>query len=99
VLVEGHSEVRLSVPRRERRRVFLYFGRFEDAAGHQTTAIAGAPGFGEVAFEPCADRPRTIWPGGIRVRGRRPVRLLVEVDGRAGAIPLRLGRPRVYRGG
>jgi hypothetical protein len=98
VLVEGHREVRLTVPPRERRRVFLYFGRYRDAAGHPTTTIGRAPGFGEVTFAPCADRPRTIWPGGIRVSGRRSVRLLVSVEGRSGAIPLRLGRPRVYRG-
>jgi hypothetical protein len=102
VLVEGHREVRLSVPPREQDRVFLYFGWFENAAGQKTTTMTGAPGFSEVSFQPCADRPRTIWPGGIRIRGRRPVHLVVTVAAPPRAYPraltLPLGRPRVYRG-
>jgi hypothetical protein len=98
VLVEGGKPVLLSVPPRDSDRVFLYYGRLRDREGRPTTTIGRARGFSEVRFEPCADKPRTVWPGGIRVRGRRAVRLLVSVEGRAAAIPLRLGRPRPYGG-
>ncbi len=96
VLVDGHAEVRLRVPPRQRNRVFLYYGRMRDREGHPTTLIGRARGFSEVAFEPCADRTRTVWPGGIRVRGRRAVRLSVILGVRQDPIPLRLGRPRPY---
>ena len=53
-------------------------------------------GFSEVVFQPCADRPRTVWPGGIRVEGTKPVRLLVQAEG-SSPVPLVLGKPRVRR--
>lgn len=96
LLVEGHSPVTVSVPPRLRSRVHLYYGNVLDRHGHPTTSIAGAPGYSETEFRPCEDRPRTIWPGGIRIRGRAPVRLLVSSETSAAVIPLRLGRPRVY---
>jgi hypothetical protein len=96
VLVEGDTPVTLRVPPGERHRVFLYYGRIVDRSGNPTTQIGRARGFTEVVFEPCTYKPRTVWPGGIRVRGRRPVRLVVSVEGRRNAIPLRLGRPKPY---
>jgi hypothetical protein len=68
-----------------------------DRDGRPTTRIAGSPGFSEVEFRPCSTKPRTIWPGGIRVKGRAPVRLLVTVEGRPGLVPLPLGRPAPRR--
>ncbi|MFN8162603.1 MAG: hypothetical protein U0R26_02010 [Solirubrobacterales bacterium] len=97
LLVEGHAPVTVSVPPRLRNRVFLYYGRILDREGHPTTSFNGARGYAETVFKPCEDRPRTIWPGGIRVKGRGPVHLLVAVAGRTGSIPLHLGRPRVHR--
>lgn len=96
LLVEGQTPVTLSVPPGQRHRVFLYYGRLRDRSGNPTTQIGRARGFSEVLFEPCADRPRTVWPGGIRVKGRRSVRLVVGVEGRPDAIPLRLGRPKPW---
>ncbi len=93
-LVEGHLPVTLSVPQRLRHRVSIYYGFHEGPDGGRSTAIDG-PGFSEVVFHPCADRPRTIWPGGIRLTGTRPVRLLVEADGAPKPLPLVLGKPRV----
>lgn len=95
-LVEGHAPVTLSVPQRLRRRVFIYYGFHEGPDGHRSTGLDG-PGFSEVVFQPCADRPRTVWPGGIRVKGTKPVRLLVQTEGRP-PVPLVLGKPHVRRG-
>ncbi|HEX6229740.1 MAG TPA: hypothetical protein VFZ41_09810 [Solirubrobacterales bacterium] len=97
VLIEGHRAVTLNVPPRLRHRVFLYYGTYRDRRGRRTTGFRRARGFSVVEFRPCAGKPRTIWPGGIRVRGRRPVRLTVTVEGRPDPIPLRLGRPIPYR--
>jgi hypothetical protein len=99
LLVEGRAPmtVTVSVPPRLRHRVHLYFGRILDRDGQPTSSFDDAPGFSETRFQPCADKPRTIWPGGIRIEGRRPVHLLVEVEGRPDLIPLRLGRPELYR--
>ena len=97
-LVEGRRAVTLSVPPRLRHRVFLYYGFFEGRDGSRTTRIAGAPGFDEILFRPCTDRPRTVWPGGIRIKGRTAVRLTVRPEN-GSAIPLPLGRPKVLSRG
>jgi hypothetical protein len=99
VLVEGRAPetVTVSVPPSLRRRVFLYYGRVIGRDGRPTTLFTEARGYSETEFEPCGDKPRTIWPGGIRVKGLGPVRLLVAVEG-GEPIQLRLGRPQVYRG-
>lgn len=95
VLTARGTPVRLSVPMRLRHRVFLYYGRMQDRNGNPTSQIGKADGFSEVVFESCDDRPRTAWPGGIRVKGRKPVRLLVQVEG-GEPTPLPLGRPTPY---
>ncbi|MEX2108819.1 MAG: hypothetical protein WD827_08030 [Solirubrobacterales bacterium] len=97
VITKGSDLVTLSVPPRQRQRVFLYYGRFEDRNGNPTGIIGRAHGFSEVTFEPCTDRPRTAWPGGIRVKGRKPVRLTVRVEGDPDPKPLPLGRPTPYQ--
>ncbi|HEY2479226.1 MAG TPA: hypothetical protein VGI17_10905 [Solirubrobacterales bacterium] len=90
ILVEGPEPATVKVPAALRDRVFLYYGR----AGRQSISFANSNGFASVEFRPCEDRPRTIWPGGLRVRGRGSVHLVVEAGARQ--IPLKLGRPRVY---
>jgi hypothetical protein len=95
-LVEGRESVTLTVPRRLRHRVFIYYGFHEGRNGRPSTALDG-PGFSEVIFRPCIDRPRTIWPGGIRVKGTKPVRLIVQPEGSPSPGPLVLGRPRAVR--
>ena len=92
LLVEGQEPVTVKVPEVLRERVFLYYGRGADG---RATSFADSSGFGEIEFRPCEDRPRTIWPGGLRVRGRGSVHLVVEADGRR--TPLKLGRPQVYK--
>jgi hypothetical protein len=97
LLVEGREPetVTVSVPRGLRDRVFLYFGQVTGRDGKPTTSFAQARGYSETEFQLCGNKPRTIWPGGIRIRGDKPVHLLVNVEGQA-PIPLPLGRPKAY---
>lgn len=90
LLVEGRAPetVTVSVPSGLRNRVYLYYGA--------PSTFAHDRGYGEIEFQLCDNKPRTIWPGGIRVKGDRPVHLLVTVEGGAGPIPLPLGRPKAY---
>lgn len=91
VLVEGTAPVTIKVPEALRERVFLYYGR---GPTHRSVSFAESTGFPEVEFRPCEDRPRTIWPGGIRVRGTGSVHLMVEAEGKSTV--LNLGRPTKY---
>lgn len=94
-LLAGHRTVILSVPPRLRHRAFLYYGGHRGPDGERSTSAYDYPGDSEITFEPCRDKPRTVWPGGIRVKGRHPVQLLVRVEGEAKAAVLRLGRPMI----
>jgi hypothetical protein len=96
LLLEGERAVTVSVPPALRKRVFLYYGRIEGRDGKVTTSFFKAPGYGETEFQPCTDKPRTVWPGGVRIEGTAPVHLLVHQGGGAATIPLRLGRPQVH---
>lgn len=96
LLIEGHDPVTVSVPPRLRRRVFLYYGTHEGRNGGRSTSFAGYPGDSSIEFRPCADKPRTIWPGGIRVKGREPVHLFVEAEGGPARAVLPLGRPQLH---
>jgi hypothetical protein len=91
ILVEGTLPVIVKVPETLRERVFLYYGR---GPNDRSVSFAESNGFGEIEFRPCEDRPRTIWPGGLRVRGKGSVHLVVEAEGKTNV--LKLGRPRVY---
>jgi hypothetical protein len=95
LLLAGDEAVTVSVPRSLRKRVFLYYGRIEGPDGKVGDSFSNGPGYAETEFRPCADQPRTIWGGGLRVKGTAPVQLLVHLEGGGEAIPLRLGRPRV----
>jgi hypothetical protein len=98
LLVEGTKPVTVSVPPDLRKRVFLYYGRIEGRDGKPTTSFAGARGYGETEFRPCPAKPRTIWPGGLRIKGNAPVRLLVHTGGGAKPLELKLGRPEAVAG-
>lgn len=99
ILIEGHEPVTLSVPARLAPRVFLYYGFHEGPDGKRSTSFYDSPGSSSIEFRPCADKPRTVWPGGIRVRGRKTVHLTVTVDSQPDRIPLQLGRPTAYAPG
>jgi hypothetical protein len=98
LLIEGQAPetVTVSVPAGLRNRVFLLYGNVRDRDGDPSTSFRNTRGYGETRLRLCADRPRTIWPGGIRVKGTAPVHLQVQVDGSPGTFVLRLGRPRAY---
>jgi hypothetical protein len=89
LLVEGRAPetVTVSVPPALRQRAFLYYGT--------SSSFADERGYGEIEFQLCGNKPRTIWPGGIRIKGDKPVHLLVSAEGQP-VVPLRLGRPRAY---
>jgi hypothetical protein len=96
LLLEGHEAVTVSVPRHLRGRVFLYYGRIVGRDGKVTGSFAEASGYGKTELQPCTDKPRTAWPGGVRIKGTAPVHLLVQQGGSSAAIPLRLGRPQIH---
>ena len=89
LLVEGRAPetVVVSVPPGLQRRVFLYYG--------QSSSFANDRGDAAIEFELCDNKPRTIWPGGIRIKGDKPVHLLVSAEGLP-PIRLPLGRPTAY---
>jgi hypothetical protein len=97
ILVEGREPetVTVAVPPDLRGRVFLYYGSMRDRDGQPTTSFVNTRGYDETEFQLCGDRPRTIWPGGLRVRGEGPVRLNVLAAGRT--YVLHLGRPRIFQ--
>jgi len=98
LLVEGRAPetVTVSVPPKLRSRVFLYYGEIIGRDGKPTFTFAAARGYGETEFQLCGNKPRTIWPGGIRIKGEGPVRLLVSAEGQA-PVSLPLGRPKTYK--
>jgi hypothetical protein len=98
ILVEGSDPVTLSVPPALAHRVFLYYGFHTGPDGRRSTGFSGYPGDSAIEFQPCTDKPRTVWPGGLRVKGRDAVHLDVTVAGRPEPIALPLGRPAVYDG-
>jgi len=97
LLVEGRAPetVTVSVPPALRSRVFLIYGTVLDRDGNPSFSFRNTRGYSETEFQLCGDKPRTIWPGGIRIKGAAPVHLLVSAGDEA-PVPLRLGRPQVF---
>jgi hypothetical protein len=97
LLVEGREPetVTVSVPPRLRDRVFLIYGEVRDRNGKPSFSFRNTRGYGETEFQLCGNKPRTIWPGGIKVKGDEPVHLLVSAEGQPTS-SLRLGRPVAY---
>lgn len=97
MLVEGRAPatVTVSVPPALRGRVFILYGNARDREGNPSTSFHNTRGYDETEFQLCANKPRTIWPGGIKVKGMAPVHLLVLAEGRSQPATLRLGRPKI----
>ncbi len=91
ILIEGHDKVTIAIVAGQRDRALLFYGPLAgDAAG-------GAPGYERIRFHPCTDRDRSVWDGGIRVRGSRAVRLKIIVADQE-AFVISLGRPKAAEG-
>jgi hypothetical protein len=90
LLAEGREPetVTVSVPPALRGRVFLYYGA--------PSTFTQDRGFAAIEFQLCANKPRTVWPGGIRVKGTAPVHLDVFTEAREQPYVLRLGQPKVF---
>lgn len=88
ILIEGHDKVTVAIVAGQRDRALLFYGPLAgDAAG-------GAPGYERIRFHPCTDQDRSVWGGGIRVKGSKAVRLKVIVADQPAFI-ISLGRPKV----
>ena len=98
LLIEGREPetVTVSVPSALRSRVFLYYGEIIGRDGKPAFTFNRARGYGETEFQLCGNKPRTIWPGGVRVKGKAPVSLNVFTEDRIEPFVLRLGKPKVY---
>jgi pimeloyl-ACP methyl ester carboxylesterase len=81
-IVEGRRAVTLRVPRAEEGQVGLIYGPIRSVAAVGDAAT-------RVTFEPCPDRVRTVWPGGLALADRDPVRL--EVVSRGSTKQVRIG--------
>jgi hypothetical protein len=97
MLIEGRAPgtVTVSVPPALRGRVFILYGNALDRQGNPSTSFHDTRGYEETEFQLCGNKPRTIWPGAIKVRGMTPVRLLVFAEGRSEPATLLLGRPKI----
>jgi hypothetical protein len=85
-VVEGHTPVTLRVPEEARGRVGLIYGDF--TRGRRTQQLSDAPV--EVTFEPCPNRPRSGYVGGLLLDTiREPVTLEVQLtDSRIESLPI-----------
>lgn len=72
-IVAGKKRTVLLVPADERDQVGLIWGH--EAGKLSPNRVRD--GFGRVTFVPCTDKPRTVWPGGLLMADRNPVRLVV----------------------
>lgn len=91
LMVIGRQPVRVSIPDGSDR-AWLYYGR-------KASAFAGSTSYRSVVLHPCRNKKRTVFPGGIRVKGGQPVRLLVSPLGKDAARVLPLGRPKTLADG
>lgn len=89
LMVVGHDAVRISAPEGPAR-VWFYYGR-------KASFFGGPIKYKSVVFHPCDDKQRTIFPGGVRVKGRKAVRLEVTVVGEEESHTLPLGEPKTLR--
>lgn len=89
LMIVGHDAVRVSVLDASNR-AWLYYGR-------KASSFAGPVKYKSVVFHPCEDRQRTVYPGGVRVKGHKAVRLNVSPKGEDFTHVLRLGKPKPMR--
>jgi pimeloyl-ACP methyl ester carboxylesterase len=78
-LVAGREKVVLRVPAAERSRVRLNYGLLRNLDSFGDGPV-------QITFAPCPDKPRTVWPGGLMLQDRRPVKLEVVGGGKTTVI-------------
>ena len=81
-IVEGRRAVTLRVPASEKDEIGLIYGSI-----HFVRAVDQAAT--QVTFKPCADKPRTVWPGGLALADRKPITLEVVAGGMVETLRLR----------
>ena len=74
-LVAGQRRVVLRVPPGERGRVRLNYGLLRNLDSFEEGPV-------EITFAPCMDKPRTVWPGGLMLKDRHPLKLEVVAGGK-----------------
>jgi hypothetical protein len=77
VIIQGDAGATVWIPRDERDRVALLFGKIAASEPYEIR-----DGYVQVRFEPCTDRERTGFVGGLVLRDRRPVDLKVLLEGK-----------------
>jgi len=87
VIIEGGSGATVRVPRQEWDRVALLFGKVPADEPYEIR-----DGYTQVRFEPCGDRERTGFVGGLALRDRQPVALTMRLEGTDRIHTVRLGR-------
>jgi hypothetical protein len=74
-IVAGHGSVTVSVSGGDRNRAGLVYGSL-----HTPNSLGD--GATTVVFKPCGDKPRTVFPGGMVMTDRHPVKLQVRSGGK-----------------
>lgn len=87
VIIEGSSGATVWVPREERNRVALLFGKIRASEPYTIE-----DGHAQVRFEPCNGRKRTGFVGGLILRDRQKVAFRVRLNGAEQTETVTLGR-------
>lgn len=90
VIIEGTSAATVWVPRDELDQVALHFG--DGVAPSADDSYRVEDGHPKIRFEPCVDKKRTGWPGGLILFDRREIVLRVQMDGASRPATVTLGR-------
>ena len=87
IVIEGNSGATVWVPREERDRLALLFGKIQASEPYSID-----DGYARVRFEPCRNRKRTGFVGGLVLRDRRQVVLNVRLHGTEQTNSVTLGK-------
>ena len=78
-IVAGHAGVTVTVSASDQGRARLVYGSLHSPRNLGDGATT-------VVFKPCGDKPRTVYPGGMVLADRRPVKLQVKSSGRTSSL-------------
>ena len=94
VIIEGHSDATVWVPRRERDRVALLLADVPRRGPANSYRIED--GHLAVRFEPCADKEWSAWTAGLALADRREIVLMVQIPGAGRQTRVALGPWEVF---